>query len=178
LIPDSIRPGPPPIEVYTLPEQANQSIPEEIRHLFQRDEQGRVLFFTAPPSANGANVTTDLYTKATMENKKVCNLGHSAKFIASKYKSAFSTEEVRGRNVESEEERLKRRAEYRLEKENEKRSEMKRKREEITSGYADDRRNVLTTLSDMMRLSSHDKKMVIEENNSTTGLLFDEVIIT
>lgn len=40
---------PPPIEVYTLPDQANLSIPAEIRERYQRDELGRVLFFTAPP---------------------------------------------------------------------------------------------------------------------------------
>ncbi|KAK4613193.1 Chromatin structure-remodeling complex subunit RSC1 [Fulvia fulva] len=40
---------PPPIEVYTLPDAANLSIPNEIREQYQRDEFGRVLFFTTPP---------------------------------------------------------------------------------------------------------------------------------
>ncbi|QIX00289.1 hypothetical protein AMS68_005806 [Peltaster fructicola] len=40
---------PPPIEVYTLPDQANLSIPAQIREQYRRDEQGRILFFTAPP---------------------------------------------------------------------------------------------------------------------------------
>ena len=40
---------PAPIEVYTLPDSANASIPPEIRNQFKRDENGRVLFFTAPP---------------------------------------------------------------------------------------------------------------------------------
>lgn len=41
---------PPAIEIYILPDQANLSIPYEIRERFQRDELGRVLFFTAPPT--------------------------------------------------------------------------------------------------------------------------------
>ncbi|KAM0717422.1 hypothetical protein Q7P37_007274 [Cladosporium fusiforme] len=40
---------PPAMEAYILPDQANLSIPLEIRERFQRDEMGRVLFFTAPP---------------------------------------------------------------------------------------------------------------------------------
>ncbi|KAK3677402.1 hypothetical protein LTR78_002940 [Recurvomyces mirabilis] len=45
---------PAPIEVYILPDQANLSIPAEVREQYQRDEQGRVLFFTAPPVAPAA----------------------------------------------------------------------------------------------------------------------------
>lgn len=40
---------PPAIETYILPDQANLSIPPEIRARYQRDELGRVIFFTAPP---------------------------------------------------------------------------------------------------------------------------------
>lgn len=40
---------PPAIETYVLPDQANLSIPSEIRERYQRDELGRVIFFTAPP---------------------------------------------------------------------------------------------------------------------------------
>ncbi|CAK4034236.1 Chromatin structure-remodeling complex subunit RSC1 [Lecanosticta acicola] len=40
---------PPSIEVYTLPDAANLSIPPEVREQYQRDEFGRVLFFTTPP---------------------------------------------------------------------------------------------------------------------------------
>lgn len=40
---------PPAIETYILPDQANLSIPPEIRERYQRDELGRVIFFTAPP---------------------------------------------------------------------------------------------------------------------------------
>ena len=40
---------PPAIETYVLPDQANLSIPSAIRERYQRDEFGRVLFFTAPP---------------------------------------------------------------------------------------------------------------------------------
>jgi chromatin structure-remodeling complex subunit RSC1/2 len=44
----SYREGP-AIETYILPDQANLSIPLEIRERYQRDELGRVIFFTAPP---------------------------------------------------------------------------------------------------------------------------------
>jgi len=40
---------PPAIETYVLPDQANLSIPSEIRERYQRDDLGRVIFFTAPP---------------------------------------------------------------------------------------------------------------------------------
>jgi chromatin structure-remodeling complex subunit RSC1/2 len=40
---------PPAIETYVLPDQANLSIPSEIRERYQRDELGRVIFFTTPP---------------------------------------------------------------------------------------------------------------------------------
>lgn len=36
-------------EVYTLAENIDSEIPEEVKKQFQTDDQGRVLFFTAPP---------------------------------------------------------------------------------------------------------------------------------
>lgn len=60
---------PPPIEVYILPDQANLSIPTEVREQYQRDELGRVLFFTAPPVA-------------TAESSDVA--GHSVRYLAEK----------------------------------------------------------------------------------------------
>jgi chromatin structure-remodeling complex subunit RSC1/2 len=51
------------------------SIPQEIREQFQRDEKGRVLFFTAPP----LNVDQPL----TQEGRA---LGHSARYLAAKAK--------------------------------------------------------------------------------------------
>lgn len=63
---------PPPIEVYTLPDQANLSIPAEIREQYQRDEFGRVLFFTTPPAATSKAVgNSDLG-------------GHSVRYLAEK----------------------------------------------------------------------------------------------
>lgn len=61
---------PPPIEVYTLPDQANLSIPAEIRERYQRDELGRVLFFTAPP------VIPDQVEEGVR--------GHSVRYLAAK----------------------------------------------------------------------------------------------
>lgn len=60
---------PPPIEVYTLPDAANLSIPNEIREQYQRDEFGRVLFFTTPP------VSTEQTGTAR---------GHSVRYLAEK----------------------------------------------------------------------------------------------
>jgi chromatin structure-remodeling complex subunit RSC1/2 len=51
------------------------SIPQEIREQFQRDEKGRVLFFTAPP----LNVDQPLIKDGRA-------LGHSARYLAAKAK--------------------------------------------------------------------------------------------
>lgn len=64
---------PVPIEVWTLPDAANASIPPEIRDMYQTDDQGRVLFFSAPP--------VQLAEEANDPNK---NLGHSLHYMAEK----------------------------------------------------------------------------------------------
>jgi chromatin structure-remodeling complex subunit RSC1/2 len=66
---------PQPVECFILNDHANASIPQEIREQFQRDEKGRVLFFTAPP----LNVEQPL----TKEGRA---LGHSARYLAAKAK--------------------------------------------------------------------------------------------
>lgn len=65
--------APQPVEVFVLNDHANASIPQDIREQFQRDEKGRVLFFTAPP----LNVDQPL----TSEGRA---LGHSARYLAAK----------------------------------------------------------------------------------------------
>lgn len=65
--------APPPVEVYTLNDHANASIPQDIRAQFQTDEKGRVLFFTAPP----LHVSQPL----TKEGRA---LGHSAAYLAAR----------------------------------------------------------------------------------------------
>jgi chromatin structure-remodeling complex subunit RSC1/2 len=67
--------APQPVEVYIMPDHANASIPLEIREQFQRDEKGRVLFFTAPPLNVEQPLTKDGRT-----------LGHSARYLAAKAK--------------------------------------------------------------------------------------------
>ncbi|KAL1303346.1 hypothetical protein AAFC00_006745 [Neodothiora populina] len=62
---------PAPIEVYTLPDVANASIPPSVRQQFEQDDQGRVLFFTAPP----------MYLAAD-DDKSAKNLAHSIRFLA------------------------------------------------------------------------------------------------
>ncbi|KAF3049241.1 hypothetical protein E8E11_008338 [Didymella keratinophila] len=65
--------APPPVEVYTLNDHANASIPQDIREQFQTDEKGRVLFFTAPP----LNVSQPLTKDGRV-------LGHSAAYLAAR----------------------------------------------------------------------------------------------
>ncbi|KAF2752169.1 chromatin structure-remodeling complex protein-like protein rsc1 [Sporormia fimetaria CBS 119925] len=65
--------APQAMEVYILSDHANNSIPADIREQFQRDEQGRVLFFTAPP-----------LNAPTIAKKEGRTLGHSARYLAKK----------------------------------------------------------------------------------------------
>jgi chromatin structure-remodeling complex subunit RSC1/2 len=67
--------APQPVEVFVLNDHANLSIPQEIREQFQRDEKGRVLFFTAPPLNVDQPLTSDGRA-----------LGHSASYLAAKAK--------------------------------------------------------------------------------------------
>lgn len=95
--------GPPPIEVYTLPDAANASIPLEIRTQFQRDDQGRILFFTAPPLARPAR-----FEKGSDATPPL--LGHSIRYQAQK---ARSQDEVAARRKEYESRKAAARAEKR-----------------------------------------------------------------
>lgn len=58
-----------PAEVYTLADAANDAIPEAVRKAYHTDEQGRVLFFTAPSTEHH-----DL-------SKESAGLAHSAKYL-------------------------------------------------------------------------------------------------
>lgn len=82
--------APIPPEVYALNEQANLSIPPEIREQFQRDEFGRVLFFTAPPM------------DAPTADKPGAALGHSVRYLAARAKrDALLAEKRKGESVEN-----------------------------------------------------------------------------
>ncbi len=59
-------------EVYTLADGIDAAIPAEVRDQFQRDEQGRILFFTTPPLNRANNGVTEQYA----------GLGHSASHLA------------------------------------------------------------------------------------------------
>ncbi|KAH7393794.1 hypothetical protein DE146DRAFT_721984 [Phaeosphaeria sp. MPI-PUGE-AT-0046c] len=76
--------APQAVEVFVLSDHANLSIPQEVREQFQRDEKGRVLFFTAPP----LNITQPL-------SKDGRALGHSARYLAAKAKSDAKKAEKR-----------------------------------------------------------------------------------
>ena len=81
------------MEVYVLNDHANASIPQDIRDQFQRDERGRVLFFTAPP----LNVDPPL-------SKEGRTLGHSARYLAAKAKKdAMKAAKRKGESADVEE---------------------------------------------------------------------------
>jgi chromatin structure-remodeling complex subunit RSC1/2 len=69
---------PRPIEVYTLDTATNTAIPQEIRDQFQRDEFGRVLFFTQPPLSRA-------HCGLSHES---ASLGHSLRYLADRSRHA------------------------------------------------------------------------------------------
>ena len=79
--------APQPVEVYVLNDHANASIPQDIREQFQRDEKGRVLFFTAPPLNVEPPLTKDGHA-----------LGHSARYLAARAKKDALRAEKRRAN--------------------------------------------------------------------------------
>jgi chromatin structure-remodeling complex subunit RSC1/2 len=83
---------PRPPEVYTLPDNLNDALPPDIRHGFQHDEAGRVLFFTAPPLERphkGLSATS-------------AGLGHSVKYLAGREEWLASRERKRKERDERE----------------------------------------------------------------------------
>ncbi|KAK8076198.1 hypothetical protein PG994_003470 [Apiospora phragmitis] len=63
---------PRPVEVYRLDDSLNEHIPAEIRDQFQRDEAGRVLFFTQPPLERAHRGVSH----------ESAGLGHSVRYLA------------------------------------------------------------------------------------------------
>lgn len=132
--------GPPPIEVYTLPENADASIPDEIRYLFQTDEAGRVLFFSAPPvweegegeirplrlgngagSVAGNDVTGNGVRNGVKheEHEEEVRLGHSARYLAAKLRRRQEIEDGRIRYEEEREGERKRKRSREVEEQRE-----------------------------------------------------------
>lgn len=77
------------MEVYCLNDAANLSIPQDIREQFHRDENGRILFFTAPP------------LDALPPYKEGAAVGHSVRYLAAR---ARRQEALRGRRKREAEE--------------------------------------------------------------------------
>ncbi|KAL6877166.1 Bromodomain-containing protein [Trichoderma novae-zelandiae] len=67
---------PRPPEVYTLPDNVNETLPAAVRRAFQHDESGRVLFFAAAPLDRSCKGLSPLSS----------GLGHSAKYLAGRGK--------------------------------------------------------------------------------------------
>ena len=72
-----------PVEVYHLSDSANASIPQSIQEQFQRDEQGHVLFFTAPP------------LDVLPPTKPGSVIGHTARYLAEKLRRKIALKEKR-----------------------------------------------------------------------------------
>ncbi|KAF2400080.1 Bromodomain-containing protein [Trichodelitschia bisporula] len=88
--------APTPVEVYHLPDQANASIPPEIRQQFQTDDQGRVLFFTAPPRPPPQMVTI-----------RGTRLAHTPKYLAWRAEKEIEARKAgEKRKAEEEEQRV------------------------------------------------------------------------
>lgn len=86
---------PRPVEVYTLADQANSTIPYDIRAQFHCDEHGRVIFYTAPP----------LDVNAVSESQQ--SLGHSLRYLAEKARTKESRDKKRkARDAELEQENV------------------------------------------------------------------------
>ncbi|KAG9243433.1 hypothetical protein BJ878DRAFT_118005 [Calycina marina] len=71
------------VEVYTLSDQANASIPPDVREQFHRDEYGRVVFYTAPP----------VVANPIVEDQQ--DLGHSLRYLADKARSKEAEDKKR-----------------------------------------------------------------------------------
>lgn len=92
--------APNPVEVYHLSDGANAQIPADIRAQFQCDEQGRVLWFTAPP----------LNTISIADEEQKNLSGHSVKYLAAKVRRDKLIAEKRKRDAEVEQEEAERAA--------------------------------------------------------------------
>jgi chromatin structure-remodeling complex subunit RSC1/2 len=84
---------PRPTEVYTLSDQANAAIPEDIREQFHRDDRGHVLFFASPPLA---------VPKVAVNGKQ---LQHSARYLAARARRSKERDLKRQREEEANAER-------------------------------------------------------------------------
>ncbi|KAF8866168.1 Bromodomain-containing protein [Acephala macrosclerotiorum] len=85
------------VEVYTLPEGANNAIAPEIRAQFHTDDYGKILFYTAPP----------LDINPLPENAQ--RLGHSLRYLADKARNrAADAEKRKARELEKEAEAVER----------------------------------------------------------------------
>ncbi|KAK4099865.1 hypothetical protein N658DRAFT_147231 [Parathielavia hyrcaniae] len=70
-------------EVYTLQDPIDQAIPHEVREQFQRDDHGRVLFFTAPPLSRTARNSNSGGNGGGGVAEQYAGLGHSVRHLAS-----------------------------------------------------------------------------------------------
>jgi chromatin structure-remodeling complex subunit RSC1/2 len=70
------------VEVFHLTDNANLAIPEDVRKQYQRDEHGRVLFFTTPP--------LDVLPPV----KKGAAMAHTTRYLAEKLRKAGALKEA------------------------------------------------------------------------------------
>lgn len=67
-------------EAFVLPEAVDSTIPEELRKHYHRDDQGRVLFFTAPSVGHAPATSSEAdNVRAAPEYE---GLGHSVRYLS------------------------------------------------------------------------------------------------
>ena len=79
--------APRPVETYTLPQSQNAAIPEDVRGRFHTNEEGQVLWFTAPP--------LDIVQPSH-------GLSHSVTYLAARERKKQAREEYAKRKAEEE----------------------------------------------------------------------------
>ncbi|KAH6608847.1 hypothetical protein Trco_002193 [Trichoderma cornu-damae] len=86
---------PRPPEVYTLPDNINETLPATVRREFQHDDYGRVLFFSAAPLDRSCNGLSPLNAKGSEKigmscykafEKKICEPINSLTNLQSPHK--------------------------------------------------------------------------------------------
>lgn len=109
------------IEVYRLDDHTNATIPPRVRDQFQQDEQGRVLFFTAPP--------LDALPPASKnaDGTPAAALGHDVRYLAAKRKREALLQERKRKRADAEDDAAKKRV-----RKEEERERLRREIEKLT----------------------------------------------
>jgi chromatin structure-remodeling complex subunit RSC1/2 len=161
-------------EVYTLADNVDATIPPEVREQFQRDEDGRVLFFTAPPLVRPDNRVAEQHA----------GLGHSVRHLATikqlreerarkrkeRDEALAREQEDSKRQAAAQEEDARRRAEAEAE-----RSRQAELLEKVLLGWAADMDRGTELLGDQLGGLDSWKEMMRRSREETEGKTDEEV---